>query len=419
MIAQFQKEHPPEPTKQMTLKRNRVCAEFFGLLLLLFALPLSAQPRPYVVLVSLDGFRADYLTSFPVENLRALAARGVRARWMQPSMPTLTFPNHYTMVTGLYPEHHGIVNNVMVDPGDQMQFSYKDSISDGSSRWWGGEPIWSTAEKQGVHSASFFWPGSEAEIAGKRPTFWKKYQESFPNAARVDTVLAWLSRNDALRPHFVSLYFSLVDHAGHDFGPWSPQTRNAAITADSMVGRLVEGVAGLGLTDSVDIVVVADHGMAPTPETHKVVLDDHMPPALLEIIQLSPFLAANARNGDVKAALAALRHVPHLMVFEKDSTPARWHYRDHRRIPQIVGVMDEGYELWIHGRSPPKLGDHGFDNIAPSMHALFVAAGPAFKSGVVAEPFQNIHIYDLLCTILGLRSAPNDGKIDSVKALLR
>ena len=396
------------------------------LVALLFPLPSSlfpsfvqAQQRQYVVLVSLDGFRADYLTTFPVENLRALAARGVRARWMQPSMPTLTFPNHYTIVTGLYPAHHGIVNNTMVDPADEVRFRYTDSLSVQNSRWWGGEPVWSTAEKQGVRTASFFWPGSEAEIAGKRPTFWKKYQDNFPNLARVDTALAWLTRPDSLRPHLVTLYFSLVDHAGHDFGPWSPQNRDAAVTADSVIGRLVQGIAAQGLTDSVDIIVVADHGMAATLPSHRLALDDYLPPALLDILQLSPFLAVNAQNGDVRTALARLRRIPHLSVFPRDSTPARWHYQGDRKIPQIIGVMDDGWELTIHGRRPPKLGNHGFDNTAPSMRAIFVAAGPAFKSGLVAEPFQNIHVYDLLCAILALKPAPNDGRLDSVRAMLR
>jgi predicted AlkP superfamily pyrophosphatase or phosphodiesterase len=186
-----------------------------------------------------------------------------------------------------------------------------------------------------------------------------------------------------------------------------------------MIGRLVQGITAQGLTDSVDIIVVADHGMAATLPSHRRALDDYLPPALLDIIQLSPFLAVNAQNGDVRTALAALRRIPHLSVFERDSTPARWHYRGDRKIPQIVGVMDEGWELTAHGRRPPKLGNHGFDNTAPSMRALFVAAGPAFKSGLVAEPFQNIHVYDLLCSILALKPAANDGRLDSVKGMLR
>ncbi len=376
-----------------------------------------------VVIVSIDGFRADYLDTMDPPHLRALAAAGVRARWLQPAMPTLTFPNHYTIVTGLYPAHHGIVNNHIADP-DGAWFHYNDSLEVRESRWWEGEPIWVTAERQGLRTGAFFWVGSEAAIEGVRPTFYKHYDERVPGAARVDTVLAWLARADTLRVRLALLYFSAVDHAAHDSGPGSPDARGAVMGVDSAIGRLVGGIAALGLADRVNVIVVSDHGMAPTNAQRVVVLDDYLDPSAFEVASISPFLALRPKNGNVPAALAALRRVPHLAVFPRDSTPERWHYRGNPRIADIVGVLDEG---WVAGtreyfaRRPPRAhgGEHGYDENAPSMRALFVAAGPAFRRGALAAPFGNVHLYDLVCAILGLTPAPNDGSLDSVRTLLR
>jgi predicted AlkP superfamily pyrophosphatase or phosphodiesterase len=389
-----------------------------SIFMMLLLVPTLLGAQQSVVLVSLDGFKPEYLDSLPLPNLRALAARGVRARWMQPATPTMTFPNHYTIVTGLHPGNHGVVNNAMVDPADGARFSMADTLAVSSPRWWGGEPIWVTAERQGVRAASFFWVGSEAEVE-HRPTFWKRYDHSFPNAPRVDTVLTWLSRTDPLRPRMVTLYFSLVDDEAHAHGPWSREARAAAIRADSLVGRLMQGIERRGLGNSVNLVVVSDHGMAATPPETQVVLDDYFPPDSLDVVQLSPFLSVTPRNGDVAAALARLRRVPHLSVFARDSTPAGWHYRAHPRIPPIVGVMEEGWTLTTRGRRAPAAGNHGFAATAPSMRATFIAAGPAIVRGRGIEPFSNIHVYELLAAILGVRPAPNDGSLDSLRAILR
>ena len=341
---------------------------------------------------------------------------------MQPMMPTLTFPNHYTLVTGLTPVHHGIVNNNFRDSVFGW-FRYQDSVIARQSQWWGGEPVWVTAERQGVRAGMFFWVGSEVVIQGVRPTFYKHYDERVPYATRVDTVLTWLSRTDSLRVRLASLYFNNVDHMSHDSGPGSPQALAAALAVDSAIGRLVEGLRRMGLEDRVNVIVVSDHGHAPTDTAHVVVVDDYLDPAMLEVATPSPFVALRPRDGDVPRALTALRRVPHLTVYPRDSTPEPWRYRGNPRVSEIVGVMDENWVLGtraffalhparIHG------GEHGYDNILASMQAMFVAAGPAFRRGAVVAPFQNIHVYDLLCGILGLTPAPNDGSPDSTRALL-
>jgi predicted AlkP superfamily pyrophosphatase or phosphodiesterase len=387
--------------------------------------PRTASPAASqsVVLISIDGFRADYLDQYAPPHLLDIARRGVRARWLQPATPTLTFPNHYSIATGLYPAHHGIVNNHFRDPVDSAWFHYNDSMLVRQSRWWGGEPLWVTAEKQGVRAGSYFWVGSEASIEGVRPTFSKHFRELPPGAERADTVLAWLTRPDSLRVRLALLYFSAVDHMAHDSGPGSPAVHAAILGVDSAIGRLVGGIEAAGLGDRVNVIVVSDHGMAPTDSAHAIVVDDYIDPARYEAASLSPFLAVRPLDGNIPAALAALRRIPHLTVFPIDSTPAYWHYRSNPRMAPIVGVFDQG---WVANtrdffrRHPPRKhgGEHGYDVSVPAMHALFVAEGPAFRHGHLVPPFGNIHVYDLICRILGLAPAPNDGSPDSTRALL-
>lgn len=380
----------------------------------------SAQQS--VVLISIDGFRADYLETIRPPHLLELAARGVRARWLQPATPTLTFPNHYTIATGLYPAHHGIVNNHFRDPSDGAWFHYNDSLLVRQSRWWGGEPLWVTAEKQGMHAGAYFWVGSEAAIEGVRPTFYKAFSERPTGAERADTILAWLTRGDSLQVRLALLYFSAVDHNAHDSGPASPEVRAAVLGVDSAIGRLVGGIRAAGLEDRVNIIVVSDHGMAPTDTNHVVVVDDYVDPSKYEVATASPFLAVRPLDGDTIAALAAIRRMPHVRVYPRDSVPAYWHYTGNPRIPPILGVFDDG---WVANtrdffrRHPPRKhgGEHGYDVTDPNMHALFVAAGPAFRHDKVVPAFGNIHIYDLVCRILGVAPAPNDGSPDSTRSL--
>lgn len=377
-----------------------------------------------VVLLSIDGFRSEYLDRYAAPHLRALAHAGVRARWMEPSFPVLTFPNHYTIVTGLTPAQHGIVSNTMVDPQDGARFRMNDTVQIRRSAWWGGEPVWVTAEQQGVRAASYFWPGSEATIRGHWPTFWKPYEEDVPLAARVDTVLAWLTRPDSLRPRFITVYFSTVDHEGHDSGPESDAVRAAVLSVDSAVGRLVGGLAAEGLSSRVNLVVVSDHGMAETSPDRLVYLDDYIERNRVDALSLGAFIAVNPRDGDTTGLLRALRTAPHLQVYLRDSTPDRWRYRGNPRIPAIIGVPDEGWLLTTRAaraavRDPRVGGAHGYLTSDTSMHALFIASGPAFRRGAMVAPFRNVHVYELLCAVLGLRPAPNDGSLDSVRTLLR
>lgn len=367
-----------------------------------------------LVLVSLDGFRWDYLDRHPTPNLDRVAA-GVRAESLQPPFPSSTFPSHYTIVTGLHPEAHGIVSNVFYDPvrGETFKLGEPASMTDGS--WWGGEPLWNTAERQGVRAATLFWPGSEAEIGGRRPTEWSPYDASMTHRARVDRVLGWLTRPQAERPGFITLYFSSVDSAGHKHGPDSPEVAAAVADVDASVGRLLDGIAAANLQELVDVVVVSDHGMASRGLDRVVVLDDHgVDPDAFYAVEWSPILAANPRPGRHDEVLAMLRAVPHLTCHPRAETPPAWHYREHRAIADIVCLADPGWQIARRSyleANPDRLqgGTHGWDPAWKEMHGIFLADGPSFRDGARVGVAHAVDLYGVLADVLDIEPAPHDG----------
>lgn len=381
---------------------------------------------PTVILISFDGWRADYHTRVRLPNLEGLIARGVRAEALIPSFPSKTFPNHYTIVTGLYPGHHGIVANNIWDAATGRSFSLSNRQEVQDPMWWGGEPLWVTAIRAGQRAAIMFWPGSEAPIAGVLPTYWKPYDGSVPGSARVAQVLAWLDLPAAERPTFLSLYFEETDDAGHA-GPELPALDEALRRSDAWIGELMAGLAARRLTDRVNVVVVSDHGMASTTTDRVVVLDEYIDLDDVRIVDLNPTVGLVPKPGREDAVYEGLRRAPHLAVYRKAETPAHWHYRDHPRIPPLVGTADEGWQvmtkaqlarLRAEGRGQVS-GQHGYDPRLPSMGALFVAAGPAVREGVVVEAFGNVSVYNVLARMLGVTPAPNDGDPAFVGRVLR
>jgi len=389
----------------------------------------SRNPKdasPTIILISLDGFRADYFDKAPTPHLNRLAREGVKAKWLTPIFPSMTFPNHYSIVTGLYAEHHGIVNNSMYDPEFKAGFSLGNRAQVTNGRWWGGEPLWVTAQKQGQKAATFYWPGSEAEIAGTRPSYWKEYNGKITNAARVDSVLGWLDLPKASRPTFITLYMSEVDHQGHEHGPDSPQVREAIAEADSAVGHLIAGLERRKIYDRVNVMVVSDHGMAPTSLQRINYLDDFVDMNDVDRVDWGVVTGVWPKPGREEAVYGSLQaeHHPHMQVYRKSEIPERYRYRDHRRIAPILCVADDTWYITSRGyieknKDNFNQGNHGYDNQTPTMRAIFIAHGPAFKRGYTAEPFGNVHLYNLMAGILGLTPAPNDGSLDSVRTVLK
>ena len=365
-----------------------------------------------MVLVSIDGLPADVPGSGRMPVLDALAREGVQAAWLTPSYPTLTFPNHYTLVTGLRPDRHGIVNNNINDATLGRFVSKQASARDG--RWWGGEPIWATLQRQGGFAATMFWPGSEAEIAGQRPRYWKRFDGTLPVDARVDQVLAWLDLPPSQRPRLVTLYLEQYDVAAHASGARSQPAIQALATVDAGLARLREGLRARGLADSVDLIVLSDHGMADVRSEDVRYLDDIVPADAMDVESVGQMAWLSARPGreaDVERAL--LRRHDHFECWRKAETPATWHFGRNPRIPPIVCQADDGWRVWLH-RWPAATtlkGEHGFAPEDVGMRAVFTAVGPSFRAGVRLPAFDNVDVYPLLARLLRVTPAPNDGDI--------
>ncbi len=383
--------------------------------------------KPYVILISLDGFRYDYARLYHASNLLDLAAHGASApEGMLPSYPSITFPNHYSIVTGLYPEHHGIVGNAFYDPARREIYDYRDpkAVTDGT--WYGGTPLWVLAEQQGMRSASFFWVGSEAEIQGIHPTYYLKYEEKVPNDERVDQVLDWLRLPAEERPHFITLYFSAVDHAGHDYGPESPEVAKAVRELDGEIGRLRRGIRELKLP--VDLIVVADHGMVQVQDGPVALEQFGLKTSWFEkVVGLNLYPKSDADAEQAYETLLAKSSK--FVVYRRAQVPAELHFESNPREGDPIVVATGPYLMRLKndpGKSQtPAPGAHGFDpRRVPEMKALFVAAGPDIVRGVKVPSFENVNLYPLIARILGLdisnlKTGPIDGKLSVLQGILK
>jgi hypothetical protein len=378
-------------------------------------------------MVSFDGFRHDYADRLALPNFRRLAQGGVRARAMLPGFPSKTFPNHYSIVTGLYPGDHGIVANTFWDPARRAMFAIRDAAAVRDSSWYGGEPIWVTAERQGVRTASVMWPGSEAAIEGVRPSTWMHYDEGMPNAARVDSVAAWLRRPDAVRPHLVTMYVSSIDKAGHDHGPVAPETDSAIVAADRILGRLLDSLAVSPVAGRVDLLVVSDHGMAPVSSGRVVDVSRWISMHGVRTADPGPVLSLwFADDAAREAAYAALTRGltgpdAHARVYRRRETPERWHVRGAPRMGDLLVVGDPGWLVYAGAPATPVHGGaHGWDPVGvPEMGAIFYAAGPDVVARGEIAAFPNVVVYPLLAALLRVRPARAiDGRMDGLRALI-
>lgn len=372
--------------------------------------PAAPVVRPPVILISVDGLRPDYLSRGVTPNINALAAGGVRAKVMLPSFPSLTFPNHYTLVTGKRPDHHGIVNNNMEDARiPEVKFALSNRAAVEDRRWWDeAEPVWVTAENAGVKTATMFWPGSEAPIRGVRPTQWMTFDGKLANPARVAQVLQWLDQPQ--RPGFLTLYFDTVDHDGHEFGPDAAEATRAMAEVDSRIGDLVAGLKARGV--AANIVLVSDHGMANVAPERVIRLDLLLPAGSFRTVAAGAVAGLEALPGQ-EAVLARALRAPHdhMQCWPRAQIPARLHYGSNRRVPSFVCLAEPGW-MTLAGapRSEMRLGGmHGYDPAAPDMAATFVASGPAFKAGAVVPVVDNVDVYPLVMRLLGLKPLASDG----------
>ena len=384
----------------------------------------AAASRPTVILISIDGLHPERLSRLAPPTLQRWQSDGTRAEWMVPAYPTLTFPNHYTQVTGLVPDRHGIVQNRMVDRElGPFRLSLRAAVSNG--RWWDeAEPLWVTVRRHGLRSATLFWPGSEARIRGMRPNDWLPYAGDMPHAERVDRVLRWLDRKESRRPHFITLYFSAFDEASHEHGADSAESFAALRDIDAALGRLDAGLRERGLLDAVDLVVVSDHGMAEVDVANPRRLDARVRLFDDEVVSSgeSAGIAPRAeRREKVEAALLG-RH-DGFECWRREDLPKPWRYGRHPRVPPIVCQADEGVHLTHAGRlaqggriSP---GAHGYAPELPSMRAIFIARGPQVARGILLPPIRAVDVHPFLLALLGLPPMATDGDAEATRAALQ
>lgn len=402
------------------MKKIQIITILFLFLAIVGCKPEILKVEPYVVVLSMDGFRWDYTDRVLTPNFDKIAKLGVKAISMKPSFPTKTFPNHYSIATGLVPDHHGIVLNSFYDPesGRYYDIGNREAVEDGS--FYGGEPIWVTAEKQGVISGSFFWVGSEAEIAGYRPTYWKVYEHKFPYVQRLDSVISWLQKPEDKRPHLIMWYFDEPDHSGHTFGPDSPEIKKMVIRLDSTLGIFMDKLQALDIAGEINFIVTSDHGMGNISNDRKVVLGDYIDVDLIEEIQgYNPNYNIAVKDGFEDQVLQQLQSVEGITTWKAENVPARLNYGTNDRCLDLVVVADNSWSVVLDASKNVGKGAHGFDNDNRDMHAIFYAYGPTFKSNYISPTFDNVDIYPLICQILKLKPAPVDGKLEHVEGMLK
>jgi alkaline phosphatase D len=370
-------------------------------------------------MLSMDGFRWDYPDKCATPNLDRLAARGVKAHSLQPAFPSKTFANHYTMATGLYPDHSGIVDNSFYDPETGKHYSISDRKAVEDPGFYGGEPVWVTAEKQGIISASFYWVGSEAAVQGIQPRYWKKYDQDVPYGQRIDTVIYWLSLPAEKRPHLITFYMDEPDGTGHGTGPDSDETHKVVTYLDSLVGVLMDKLDALPIASQVNLIVTSDHGMGQISPDRCIRLKDYLDYSWFsEMEGYSPNLTLDVKDEYADTAWKALSAIPHITVWKHGQVPDSLHYGTNPRTLDFILVADSAWEFTLTDRVPRSSGSHGYNPYNTDMHAIFYAAGPAFKIGYNQPTFENIDIYPLVCRIMGLKPARVDGKSENVKGML-
>ncbi|MEA1877746.1 MAG: ectonucleotide pyrophosphatase/phosphodiesterase [Bacteroidota bacterium] len=388
---------------------------------LLFASCTTEKDSPYVIMLSMDGFRWDYASKTETPNFDRLVREGVHAASLIPSYPSKTFPNHYSMATGLYPDNHGIVQNNFYDPELKRDFTIRNRDAVGDSAFWGGEPIWETAEKQGVKSASYFWVGTESN-ATFRPSTRKMYEHSFPFNNRIDSVISWLYLPKRERPHLTLFYFHEPDGVGHDFGPDSPETIQMISELDKYLGdfldKLEKAEKDLGI--EVNFILTSDHGMGAIPADHNIVLSEIIDSERMKRIHGgNPVYLISPEDDYAQEFYSLLSATPNLRVWKKDELPEHYHYGTNPRIEEFIVEANRGWGLSFSDRKRGySAGTHGYDPRNSDMHGIFYAKGPAFKTGYVHESFENVNLYSLIAEILRLKPASTDGELKNISSML-
>lgn len=376
--------------------------------------------KKYLVVLSLDGFRWDYPDKANTPTLDSLAKVGVKAKSLKPCFPTKTFPNHYSIATGLYPDHHGLVLNRFHAPDLERNYSTSDRESIIDGEFYGGKPIWNLAEEQGVKAATLFWVGASANINGEHPSFWSQYNESLSFQARIDSVYNWLNMPKDIRPQLIMFYYHEPDYTGHTYGPEGEETIELVEQLDEFLADLFTKLRQLPDYKDINFVITSDHGMSQMSPDRVILMDKLIDTADIEFADGSnPIYNFKVKKGKLdKVANAINSSGMHITAWKHDSIPEKYHYGTNVRTHDLTVVSDSGWSIFWSWKQNDLLGAHGFRNDCKDMHAIFYAAGPAFKRDVVQPTFNNVDIYPLMGKILGLKLDSTDGKLENVSSML-
>lgn len=393
----------------------RVCTFFSIFCVLVSGCTESKKTDRYVVVLSMDGFRSDYPEKAHTPTLDSLARVGVRSTF-RPCFPSVTFPNHYSMATGLHPDHHGLVSNFFYD--EQRDSVY--AMGNLDPAFYGGEPIWNTAEKQGVKSAAFFWVGSEVPAEGGQPSIWKKFDKSVSFSNRADSVVSWLKLPEEVRPHLIMWYMEEPDGIGHACTPDSSATLEKVEELDAVLNHFFTEARKLDIFDKIDFIVLSDHGMATYYPEKYVNLNDYLPRDSFEYVFDGVPTLLYPKKSYVDSAYAILQRVPHITAWKKNEIPEKYVYGTNPRIGDLYVMPDIGTYVQFRPKSSPRYAaTHGYDNFAPEMQAIFYAAGPSFKKQVEVPAMANVNLYLIIARLLNLKPAPNDGDSSVVEQLMK
>jgi predicted AlkP superfamily pyrophosphatase or phosphodiesterase len=379
--------------------------------------------KPYVILISADGFRADFAEKYQAKFLLAASQKGVRADYMTPSYPSVTFPNHYTIVTGLYPSHHGLVDNSFIDVPSNGFYTMSNKKTVAEGKWYGGTPLWVLAEQQKMIAASYYWVASEAPIQGVKPTYYYIYNEKTVIDARIKAVKDWLSLPPETRPHLISFYFPQVDHDAHDMGPEDPRVQKSVQWVDSSINALQIALEPLGLP--INYIFVSDHGMTTVDNINPLGLPTSIDTASFKVPWGDAQLHLYAKDpSKIESTYQSLKNEKDITVLKLDETPDYWHYKSsddwHQRLGDLL-LIPHLPKIFNLSKSKTTKGKHGFDNHLPDMRASFMAWGPAFKKGIKIAGFENVNVYPLVAHILGLQIDEKqiDGRLKVLAPILK
>lgn len=400
--------------------------QLLAILLFFVCASIFAQSKPYVLLVSFDGFRWDYLNRGLTPNLQKIRNEGVSALSFRPSFPSKTFPNHQSIITGMYPAHHGIYANYFSDPFFKEIYKLGDTNAVTNPRWYLGEAFWETAERQGITTASFFWPGSEVKLDYRRPTYYKNFDTNIPNKIRVEGVFEWLKLPYEDRPHFLTLYFSDTDEKGHKFGPNSNQCNEAIKQLDEIAGLLMQKLDEIKMKDSVDVIFLSDHGMTEVSSDRIVNVEKILDGYKCKFWDESVLMTIEPPKDKLTEVYELLKkNQKHYKVYLREEVPEHFHFNDNPLIPKIVVIPEIGWNVLTNKglnrfSGDYSKGNHGYDNHHLDMHGIFLATGPSFKQSYNTGTLWNIDIYPLLCKIFGIMPRANiDGKLERIEFILK